>query len=146
MSHLSDKQERFCNEYLIDLNATKAAARAGYSEKTARAIGHENLTKPDIQCRMTELQRQRGERLKVDADFVIQGLMENVAICMAKADMVVTDRKTGEQYRYRDYQPLPAIRALELLGKHLGLFVERHEVDTEVAGFVVVPAKALDDG
>jgi phage terminase small subunit len=45
---LTDKQKRFCEEYLIDLNATQAAIRAGYSAKTAKSIGQENLTKPDI--------------------------------------------------------------------------------------------------
>ena len=45
---LTARQERFCREYIIDYNATKAAVRAGYSEKTAKSIGSENLTKPDI--------------------------------------------------------------------------------------------------
>ena len=45
---LTDKQEMFCREYLVDLNATQAAIRAGYSDKTARSVGNENLTKPDI--------------------------------------------------------------------------------------------------
>lgn len=53
---LNDKQKKFCNEYLIDLNATQAAIRAGYSEKTARSIANENLTKPDIQKYIQELQ------------------------------------------------------------------------------------------
>ena len=49
---LNDKQEMFCREYLVDLNATQAAIRAGYSDKTARKIGSENLTKPDIGMRL----------------------------------------------------------------------------------------------
>jgi phage terminase small subunit len=64
---LTDKQEMFCREYLIDLNATQAAIRAGYSEKTARASGYENLTKPDIQDRITELKTDRNGRLQIDA-------------------------------------------------------------------------------
>ena len=48
MANLTPKQQRFVEEYLIDLNATQAAIRAGYSEKTAKSVGHENLTKPDL--------------------------------------------------------------------------------------------------
>lgn len=66
---LTDKQEMFCREYLIDLNATQAAIWAGYSEKTARASGYENLTKPDIQNRIAELKADRNEQVNVDADF-----------------------------------------------------------------------------
>ena len=49
MANLTPKQQRFVEEYLIDLNATQSAIRAGYSEKTAYSVGHENLKKPEIQ-------------------------------------------------------------------------------------------------
>lgn len=58
---LTDKQEMFCREYLVDLNATQAAIRAGYSDKTARSVGNENLTKPDIEKRIQELMSSRSE-------------------------------------------------------------------------------------
>jgi phage terminase small subunit len=61
MGGLTDKQAKFCVEYLIDLNGTQAAIRAGYSENTARAIASENLSKPDI---VEELNRLRGEIAK----------------------------------------------------------------------------------
>ncbi|WP_312061748.1 terminase small subunit [Pantoea septica] len=73
---LTDKQEMFCREYLIDLNATQAAVRAGYSEKTARASGCENLTKPDIQNRIAELKAERNEQINVDAYYVLKRLIE----------------------------------------------------------------------
>jgi len=73
---LTDKQEMFCREYLIDLNATQAAIRAGYSEKTARASGCENLTKPDIQNRIAELKADRNEQISVDAAYVLRRLIE----------------------------------------------------------------------
>lgn len=73
---LTDKQEMFCREYLIDLNATQAAIRAGYSEKTARASGHENLTKPDVQSRITYLKSQRNEQVNIDAAYVLRRLVE----------------------------------------------------------------------
>ena len=73
---LTDKQEMFCREYLIDLNATQAAIRAGYSEKTARASGCENLTKPDIQNRIAELKADRNELVNIDAAYVLKRLIE----------------------------------------------------------------------
>ncbi len=67
---LTDKQEMFCREYLIDLNATQAAIRAGYSAKTANRTASENMSKPDIQLRIAELKAQRNDlcqrRMKSD--------------------------------------------------------------------------------
>lgn len=69
---LEPRQERFVLEYLIDLNATQAAIRAGYSEKTARAIGCENLTKPDIQAAISQAQKERAERTAISADKALR--------------------------------------------------------------------------
>ncbi|MGJ2639718.1 terminase small subunit [Rhizobiales bacterium 3FA27D7] len=63
--NLTDKQQRFVAEYLVDLNATQAAIRAGYSEKTARSVGSENLTKPDI----ADLIRKKQERVAEKAEW-----------------------------------------------------------------------------
>lgn len=68
---LTDKQQRFVEEYLIDLNATQAAIRAGYSEKTAKEIGCENLTKPNISEAIIKAKNERSERTKVNADYVL---------------------------------------------------------------------------
>lgn len=68
----NDKQEHFCKEYLIDLNATQAAIRAGYSEKTARQQGQRLLTKVDIQSRIAELKEERSRRIDITADMVVQ--------------------------------------------------------------------------
>ncbi|CAK6492587.1 hypothetical protein PANNVG_01639 [Pantoea sp. Nvir] len=73
---LTDKQEMFCREYLIDLNATQAAIRAGYSEKTANRTGSENLSKPDIPQRIITLKSERNERVEVNADYVLRSLIE----------------------------------------------------------------------
>lgn len=73
---LTDKQEMFCREYLVDLNATKAALRAGYSEKTAYSIGHENLSKPEIQNRISELMQERASKVDIDAKYVLNRLLE----------------------------------------------------------------------
>lgn len=68
---LTAKQERFCNEYLIDLNATQAAIRAGYSEKTATAIGAENLTKPNIQEFIQEVREKDANDAGITRHMVI---------------------------------------------------------------------------
>lgn len=76
MSGLSDKQERFCQEYLIDLNATQAAIRSGYSRRTANRIATENLSKPVIADRIANLNAERLCRVRVDADYVLNRLIE----------------------------------------------------------------------
>lgn len=68
MSKLTAKQARFVEEYLIDLNATQAAKRAGYSEKTARAQGNRLLTNVDVEHAIQEAMKARSERTEVDQD------------------------------------------------------------------------------
>lgn len=104
MPKLTNKQKRFCEEYLIDLNATQAAIRAGYKPKNARSSASENLTKPDIQQYLQQLMQQRSQRTGITADDVISEL----AKIAAAEDVQITGKEK--------------IKALELLGKHLGLF------------------------
>ncbi|MDX8000229.1 terminase small subunit [Xenorhabdus sp. Reich] len=67
---LTDKQEMFCREYLVDLNATQAAIRAGYSDKTANRTASENLSKPGIQSRITEFKAGRNEEVGINATHI----------------------------------------------------------------------------
>lgn len=108
---LTDRQTRFCEEYLIDLNATQAAIRAGYSEKTANRIASELLSKLDIQEKITELKAERAKRTEMTQDSVIQELA-----AVARAEI-------------KGVRAVDKLKALELLGKHLGMFVERYEVN-----------------
>ena len=108
---LTDRQARFCEEYLIDLNATQAAIRAGYSEKTANRIASELLSKLDIQEKITELKAERAKRTEMTQDSVIQELA-----AVARAEV-------------KGVRAVDKLKALELLGKHLGMFVERYEVN-----------------
>lgn len=71
---MTPRQLRFVEEYLVDLNATQAAIRAGYSKDTARSIGCENLTKPDIQDAINEAVAERSKRVEVTQDMVIREL------------------------------------------------------------------------
>ncbi len=72
----TNKQEAFCREYLIDLNATQAAIRAGYSEKTAKDIACQNLAKLNIQKRIQALMEERKNRIEVNADYVLKRLVD----------------------------------------------------------------------
>ena len=80
---LTPKQARFVQEYLIDLNAAQAAIRAGYSAKTARVIGHENLTKPDIAAAIKKAMAERAERTELTADWVVDELRKIAGANMA---------------------------------------------------------------
>lgn len=131
----TDKQEVFCQEYLIDLNATQAAIRAGYSMSTAYSIGSENLTKPELRTRIVELMALRSERLLIDSDFVIQSLIEVSQRCMQKRPVMVFDaaerkvvqKKDDEDRDVWEFDSTGANKALELLGKHLKMFTDKVE-------------------
>lgn len=75
MKKLTNKQEAFCREYLIDLNATQAAIRAGYSKKVAGSIGFENLKKPEIENYIAELQKNKAVKL----DFTFERIANELA-------------------------------------------------------------------
>ena len=79
---LNEKQKRFCQEYIIDLNATQAAIRAGYSQKTAYSMASENLRKPEIQKYIQELQEGIKKRNRISQDEIIQDLIEIKNRCM----------------------------------------------------------------
>ena len=76
MRDLTAKQERFVEEYLVSLNASDAARKSGYSAKTARSIGHENLTKPDIQKALAKRKAAVAERAEISAVDVLQELAQ----------------------------------------------------------------------
>lgn len=124
MSDLTAKQQAFVREYLVDLNATQAAIRAGYSERTARSVGSENLTKPDIQAAIQTAMQERAERVQVDADYVIRRLYENVERAMQVEPVLDDEGKPTGEYRY---EGSVANTALGLLGKHFRLFTDKVE-------------------
>ena len=75
---LTPKEQRFCDEYIVDLNATQAAIRAGYSRHTARSIGSENLTKPAIIFQIESEKRERAIKTGIDAAWVVTRLANEV--------------------------------------------------------------------
>lgn len=135
MPKLTDKQKEFVRQYLVDLNATQAAVRAGYSVKTAYRQGADLLQKTSIREAIEKAQAKRARRVEVTQDYVLSNLVEVVERTMQRAP--VLDRK-GEQVTDEEgravwtFDAKGANRALELLGKHLGIFADR--VKAEVSG------------
>jgi phage terminase small subunit len=156
---LTLKQARFVQEYLIDLNAAQAAIRAGYSAKTARVIGHENLTKPDIAAAIEKAMAERAERTELTADWVVDELRKIAGANMADyvqytpegaphldfaaltrdqaaavREMTVEDVVGGKRVSFKLHDKLGA---LDKLGRHLGIFREKQQSEVKVAVDVV---------
>lgn len=151
---MTQKQKRFVEEYLIDLNATQAAIRAGYSPSSAADIGSENLRKPDIRSSIDKKMAERSKRTGVNADRVLMELAkigfvnatnvidikngtlkegvtleDTAAIQSVKVKTIPT--KNGEGIE-REIKLADKIKALELIGKHLGMFIEKMDMNVEV--------------
>ena len=116
MAKLTAKQEIFCREYIIDLNATQAAIRAGYSKKTANRIASENLSKLDIQKKIQELQQERAERTEITQDKVLKELAGIGFAPITKGKIRAADKT----------------KALELLGRHLRIFTDKLQIEGDI--------------
>ncbi|WP_440863077.1 terminase small subunit [Symbiopectobacterium purcellii] len=140
MAKLTDKQELFAREYLKDLNATQAAIRAGYSEKTARKIGSENLSKPDLTERIAELNSERIQRVQVDADYVLRQAVKLHERCMQEVEPI-TDRRGEEVNDHQGrtiyhFDAKGAAAALKLVGEHITVQAFKTTIKSEHAGSI----------
>jgi phage terminase small subunit len=189
---LTDKQQRFCDEYLIDLNGTQAAIRAGYSEKTASAQAARLLANVKVQSQIQKRKQERVERTEITQDMVLQELaliaFSNAADYAAVVEKPATMNgddgtvielfgEDGKPQMYRTVEPVltkdltenqkralstikkgrdgfevktyDKIRALELLGKHLGMWEEKvtvtGDVENPFAGLTTEELKKLID-
>jgi phage terminase small subunit len=122
---LTPKQARFIEEYLVDLNATAAATRAGYSPRSAYTSGYENLKNPIIVAALKKAQSELSRRTELSQEWVVGQLVENVARAMTAIPVYDRDGEPTGEYRYEGQV---ANRALELLGKHLGMFTDKLHV------------------
>ncbi len=130
---LTDKQAAFVREYLIDLNATQAAIRAGYSANTARAIGSENLSKPDIAEAIAEAAQKRAEETSIDAAYVLRQAVKLHERCMQEVEpelgafgVHIRDEEGRPVYKFNTQG---AAKALELVGKHVAVQAFKDRVD-----------------
>lgn len=170
MAKLTAKQQRFCDEYLIDLNATQAAIRAGYSPKGMNKRVSRMMANEGIQAYIKERQKELEERTEITQDSVLHELaliafakasdyakvVEKDVMIEVDGNMVPVLDEDGNQMKYRTVEPIltdeltedqkkaiavikkgrdgfeikpySKIQALELLGKHLGMFTEKVEV------------------
>jgi phage terminase small subunit len=126
---LTAKQEAFVEEYLVDRNATQAAIRAGYSQKTAADIGRQLLRKTPVREAIDARQAQISKKLRIDAEWVERQLVRNHREAH-KGQPIVNNE--GEVVGYR--KDLAASnKALELLGRRTGGFVEQKQLNVNVS-------------
>lgn len=130
----TEKQKRFVDEYLKDLNASAAARRAGYSVKTADRIGPELLGKTCVSKLIAERIQKRQQRTEITQDFVLTNLKEIV-------------QRSMQHEGADEYDPRAAAKALELLGKHLGMFTDKIRLEGEltVSGILEEIVKRKED-
>lgn len=141
---LTEKQAAFCREYLVDLNATQAAIRAGYSEATAYSIGQENLKKPEIQNEVQRLMAERSKRTEIKADRVLQELAamafyDPAALAGVEIKQPADILKLPEEIRRAiigwswdrngnfTLKLAGKTQQLDLIGRHLKMFTDRTE-------------------
>lgn len=151
---MTAKQRRFCDEYLIDLNATQAAIRAGYSPKTANEQGARLLANVSVQEAIAKAMAERSKRTGISQDRVIQELAriafvnpqnvinpedasvkedatEDDLACIQSVKVKTMDGAKGKSVE-REVRLNDKMKALELLGKHLGMFKDKLEVDADM--------------
>lgn len=130
---LTPKQEAFVREYLLDLNATQAAIRAGYSAKTAEQQGSRLLRNVQVAAALSDAQTKRAERVEIDADYVLRQAVKLHERCMQEVSPIV-DRK-GQQVTDEAGNPLfefnaaGAAKALELVGRHVSIQAFKEKID-----------------
>jgi phage terminase small subunit len=150
---LTNRHQRFVDEYIIDLNATQAAIRAGYAPKAANKQAHLLMLRPDVQKAITEAQASRSERTKIDADWVLRRLADE-----ADADLADLYDESGSLKPIKDWPPVwrkglvagveveelreegaavgfvrkvklsDRIKRIELIGKHVGVQAFREQL------------------
>lgn len=138
MAKMTAKQKLFCDEYLIDLNATQAAIRAGYSKKTANRIGTENLSKLVIKQYIADRMAEKDKKLVADQDEVLEYLTSVLRGKSRSTEIVVEGIGDGCS-EARTIQKEPSekdrLKAAELLGKRYGIYTEKIQADVMIPVF-----------
>jgi phage terminase small subunit len=154
---LTRKQKRFVEEYLVDLNATQAALRAGYSKKTAYIIGHENLNKPKIKEAIEAKMREREKKTEITQERVLRELAkiafsdltdfvefgpDGLTIKESSkvdgtvlSEVYMNQSRKGKSHKVKLHDKL---KALELLGRHLAMFTDKTQISGEGGGAIQI--------
>ena len=154
LARLTAKQKRFVEEYLIDLNATQAAIRAGYSPDSAKEIGCENLTKPNIRARVDKAMAERSKRTGINSERVLIELarvglinpanlinfnaatikaeaLEDDLAAIASVKVKTIPTEEGDIVE-REVKLADKLKALELIGRHLGMFNDKLNINADI--------------
>lgn len=153
---LTDKQKKFVEEYLIDLNATQSAIRAGYSPKTANEQGARLLVNVSIQEAISKAMAERSRRTGINQDRIVQELARIAFVkitdvvdpdgeintnasdddlaCIESYKVEDSDSVNGSSSK-REVKLASKIKALELLGKHVGMWNDKIQVDVSIPVF-----------
>lgn len=125
----TEKQKLFVQEYLVDLNATQAAIRAGYSKDTAKQIGYENLTKPYVALAVAQAMAEREQRTQITQDYVLSTIVDTVERCKQavpvldrRGNPVLVETPDGEEAAAYTFNASAILAGARLLGEHLGTF------------------------
>lgn len=130
---LTPKQQAFVREYLIDLNATQAAIRAGYSPRSAGTEGERLLKNAEIARAVQQVMDKRAARTEIDADYVLRGIKETIERCKQAEPARDAEGNIVGDYKF---EPAAVLKGYELLGKHLKLFTDKIEVSGEATVLV----------
>ena len=140
---LTERQKLFCLEYIKDFNGNRAAIAAGYSAKTARGQAYDLLTRPHIQAEVQRLSAKRAKKLEVSAEWVLRKLVKNHS--RASQAVEVLDKKGRPTGEFR-YEGAVVNKALELIGRHLGMFLDKTELTGKDGGPLAVQVYLPDNG
>lgn len=129
---LSERERRFCEEYIIDYNASRAAIAAGSPAEHGSQRGWELLQRPEVQEYLRFLKQEQSVRTKITADYVLGRIVETLERCNQevvpyrdrKGNHVEIENKEGEFAKAYVYDAKNVLKAAELLGKHLALFTD----------------------
>ncbi len=147
---MTEKQKRFCDEYLVDCNATQAAIRAGYSEKTAHSIGAENLIKPELKIYIDEQLEKLHSEKTADAQEVMEYLT-SVMRGESQSEVVVVLGIGDGFSEARRVQKSPdekeRLKAAELIGKRYGIFTDKTQLEgvSQIQIIDDIPDEGADD-
>ena len=140
-AELTDKQKLFINEYMIDLNATAAALRAGYAAKSAADIGYKNLNNPRVKRYIDDMMREKEDSLIAKQDEVLRYLTSvmrgestsEVVVVVGEGDGYSSAKRVSKNPDEKE-----RTRAAELLGKRYGSFTDRVEMDADTTLHIAI--------
>lgn len=165
MTKLSDKQARFCEEDIVDFNATKAAIRSGYSKNSAMQIGEQNLKKPSIVARLNELKSKASKHLEITHQGILNQLKTwaqsvitetmcltadeikrlpiGIGQLITKYKRTVTQTRAGDTIESVELQFVSKETAIDMINKHIGFYEKNNnqrkpEIDISKLGSDVI--------